>query len=101
MTLSRDPAKTQKRRSLSRKEKISLSDEDQELNKFAYRYLGRWRKVAHLLAALYIHEIPPEIAVKLKAEDLNTVAKVAGISAPSAHTILLLKETISKIPSNS
>ncbi len=61
---------------------------------------GRWRKIAHILAALYIHEIRPEIAVQMNADDLYTVAKVAGVKQPSPESIALLRQTIFSIPKN-
>lgn len=58
---------------------------------------ARWRKVAHLIAALYKHQVPPDEAVRLGKVQLHKVATVAGVNDPSDVTIKLLRKTIRKI----
>jgi hypothetical protein len=59
---------------------------------------GRWRKIAHLLAALYKHEIPMARALRLGHNQLAMVAKLAGVHSPSGTTIKLLRHTLRKVP---
>lgn len=72
----------------------TVTEDDAETHEHA----ARWRKIAHLLAALYKHGVPSERAVRLGKRQLQLVAKVAGVNAPSDTTIKLLRETLRKIP---
>jgi len=71
-------------------------DEDAEVS--LGELAGRWRKIAMMIAALYKHGVPADLAMRLDRIQLCQVAQAAGVNDPSDKTIALLRTTIQKIP---
>ncbi len=60
---------------------------------------ARWRKVAHLLGALYKHEVPLHRVSRLGHRQWAVVAEAAGVNPPSQATIHLLCATLRRVES--
>lgn len=58
---------------------------------------GRWRKVARLIAALYVHEFDVHTACKLNDDEWHIVAMAAQVHPPSKETIQLVLQTLENV----
>lgn len=52
----------------------------------------RWRKVAKILAVLYRHHVPPNVA--LDPAVLDAASRIANVGTPSEATLRILREQL-------
>jgi len=59
---------------------------------------ARWRKVARLLAALYAHGVDVAAVDAMTTEQWAALAEHAGVRAPSAQTVALIRQVVADVP---